>query len=280
MALAEISGRRYGPSAAPVAAALVAAFVEATGDDSDRWREHAPPSYAAAVLFTVAPQFLADPDVAPATRSLIHTEQSFTWHRPLPVGERLAVQGTVAGVRSRGPLDLVTFDLAASGEDGPWLDGSATFMMSSEAAATSDEEAEPSSDEKALDETPAPAPMPAPGEPVPGMVRSASRADLERYAAASGDRNPIHLDHTAAVSAGLPGVIVHGLLMASWLVQAASRHAPGPHPLSAMRLRFRKPLRPAAPAHIGGEVAEEGTLSMSIESGGAKLVSATARVTA
>jgi acyl dehydratase len=37
------------------------------------------------------------------------------------------------------------------------------------------------------------------------------RADLQRYADASGDHNPIHLDEAAAEAAGLPNVIAHGM---------------------------------------------------------------------
>ena len=101
MTLAEVAGRRYGPVPVPISDSSVAAFVAATGDDASRWSDHAPPAYAAALLFAVAPAFLEDPDVAPATRSLIHTEQTFTWHRALEVGETVDVTGTVAGVRAR-----------------------------------------------------------------------------------------------------------------------------------------------------------------------------------
>jgi acyl dehydratase len=38
------------------------------------------------------------------------------------------------------------------------------------------------------------------------------RAQLRRYAEASGDLNPIHLSDEAAGAAGLPGVIAHGML--------------------------------------------------------------------
>ena len=38
-----------------------------------------------------------------------------------------------------------------------------------------------------------------------------TRADLVRYAAASGDHNPIHQDEDVARSVGLPGVIAHGM---------------------------------------------------------------------
>jgi len=281
MPLAEISGRRYGPVAVPIVGSSVSSFVAATGDDPDRWARHVPPSYAAAALFAVAPAFLADPDVAPETRSLIHTEQVFSWHRPLAIGETVEVEGRISGVRARRSLNLVTFELTATGEAGPWLDGMATFLMSAETAnAAVVEEPEPAHDARAETSHPEPAPLPSPGGEIPPMARSASRADLVRYAAACGDWNPIHWDHDAAVAAGLPGIVVHGLLMASWLNQAAARHGAAHHPLAGMRMRFRKPLRPAAQASITGVVAGDGELSLALNSGGTTLVTATARVTA
>ncbi len=275
MTLAEVAGRRYGPVSLLIAAPSVASFVAATGDDPHRWADHAPPSYAAAALFTVAPAFLSDGDAAGVTRSLIHTEQSFTWHRPLEVGETIDVEGRVAEVRARRSLNLVTFEVTA----GSWLQGTATFLMSAEAAAAADEEPEPAQDVAAIDERPSSRPFPAAGSEISSMARSASRADLVRYAGASGDWNPLHWDHQAAVEAGLPGVVVHGLLMASWLIQAAARHAPGPHPLAEMRLRFRKPLRPAVQATITGSATDGTGLALQVAADGATLVSATARVT-
>ncbi len=77
------------------------------------------------------------------------------------------------------------------------------------------------------------------------------------------------------MSAGLPGIVAHGLLMAAWVVQAAARHAHGDMPLRQARLRFRSPLRPAEPAVIGGEVLEEGSLRLRVDSGGEERVTAT-----
>jgi len=280
MPLAEVSGRRYGPVVVPITGSSVLSFVAATGDDSDRWAHHAPPSYAAVALFAVAPAFLDDPDVVPETRSLIHTEQAFSWHRPLEIGETVEVEGRVSGVSTRRSLNLVTFALTVTGEAGPWLDGTATFLMSADAAAAAVEEPEPAHDAVAGIQPPEPTPLPPPGDAIPSMARSASRVDLVRYAGASGDWNAIHWDHDAAVAAGLPGVVVHGLLMASWLSQAAARHGVGHHPLAEMRMRFRKPLRPAAPASITGVVSEGGGLSLVLTSDGVTLVTATALVTA
>ncbi|HLI68198.1 MAG TPA: MaoC/PaaZ C-terminal domain-containing protein [Ktedonobacteraceae bacterium] len=45
------------------------------------------------------------------------------------------------------------------------------------------------------------------------------REQLRRYAAASGDHNPIHLDDAAARRVGLNGVIAHGMLSMAFLGQ-------------------------------------------------------------
>ncbi len=55
-------------------------------------------------------------------------------------------------------------------------------------------------------------PMPDVGEQLPARRYQLTRADLVRYAGASGDTNPIHWSDRVASAAGLPGVIAHGML--------------------------------------------------------------------
>jgi acyl dehydratase len=50
-----------------------------------------------------------------------------------------------------------------------------------------------------------------------------SQPQLNAYAQASGDMNPIHLDESVAKSMGLPGVIAHGMLSAGFLAERARR---------------------------------------------------------
>jgi acyl dehydratase len=52
----------------------------------------------------------------------------------------------------------------------------------------------------------------APGQALPAQEFTLSRAELVRYAGASGDFNPIHWSDRVAGSVGLPGVIAHGML--------------------------------------------------------------------
>jgi len=50
------------------------------------------------------------------------------------------------------------------------------------------------------------------GQALPSLTKKVTVEQIRQYAEASGDRNPIHLDETFARSAGLPGVIAHGML--------------------------------------------------------------------
>ena len=54
-----------------------------------------------------------------------------------------------------------------------------------------------------------------------------TRADLVRYAEASGDHNPIHQDEAVARSVGLPGVIAHGMYTMALAARAVSTWFPG-----------------------------------------------------
>jgi acyl dehydratase len=81
------------------------------------------------------------------------------------------------------------------------------------------------------------------------------RADLVRYAEASGDHNPIHLDEAAAKAAGLPDVIAHGMytmgLVSRAVLEWAAEAAPEAR-LTDFSARFAKPV--VVPAEGGAVV--------------------------
>jgi acyl dehydratase len=67
-----------------------------------------------------------------------------------------------------------------------------------------------------------------------------------RYAEASGDPMPIHLDDELAKSMGLPGIIIHGLCTMAFTSLALIEHACADDPTRLRRLavRFAKPVLP------------------------------------
>ena len=61
----------------------------------------------------------------------------------------------------------------------------------------------------------------------------------ERYAHASGDHNPIHLDDEFARAVGLPGRILHGLYTMSLIARAQTEAFGGPASLRRLSVAFR-----------------------------------------
>ena len=60
-----------------------------------------------------------------------------------------------------------------------------------------------------------------------------------RYAGASGDFNPIHIDEDFARSVGLPGRILHGLWTMAQVARAHTEAARGPERLKRLSVQFR-----------------------------------------
>lgn len=67
---------------------------------------------------------------------------------------------------------------------------------------------------------------------------SLNRADLVRYAGASGDFNPIHWNDRFAQEVGLPGVIAHGMLTMGTVIQAVTDWAGDPTAIVDYQTRF------------------------------------------
>ncbi len=68
-----------------------------------------------------------------------------------------------------------------------------------------------------------------------------TRADLVRYAEASGDHNPIHQDDAVATSVGLPGVIAHGMYTMALAARAVGEWFPGAEVVS-LGCKFTQPV--------------------------------------
>ena len=245
--LAAAEGRTYGPFPFDLTVDRIAAYVAATSDDPTRWVDHAPPGLAAAMLFQPAPAFFADPDVAAHTKSVIHADQTFTWHAPWQAG-RYEIVGTVDRVRDRRGVAFVTFTMAVDRVGERVLDATATFLMSGDAPPASGGEPrpEPAQDARGVND-----PL-TPGTDLAPLRRSASRVDLVRYAAATDDFNPIHWDHDTAVAAGLRGIVAHGLLLEAWMLQSACRLTEGVHPLAEAKVRFKQPVLAGDQAVVEG----------------------------
>jgi acyl dehydratase len=77
------------------------------------------------------------------------------------------------------------------------------------------------------------------GAPIPELKVTPDKYVTYRYAGASGDFNPIHIDEEFARQVGLPGRILHGLWTMAQVARAAEEAAGGPDRLRRLSVQFR-----------------------------------------
>jgi acyl dehydratase len=80
------------------------------------------------------------------------------------------------------------------------------------------------------------------GTELPEQVFRVTRADLVRYAGASGDFNPIHWNDRVATEVGLPGVIAHGMFTMALAGRAVTAWTGDPAALVEYNVRFGRPV--------------------------------------
>jgi acyl dehydratase len=78
-----------------------------------------------------------------------------------------------------------------------------------------------------------------------------------RYAGASGDFNPIHIDEEFARAVGLPGRILHGLWTMAQVARAQTQAAGGPEHLKRLSVQFRGMGVPEQEIVVKGTVREQ-----------------------
>lgn len=78
-----------------------------------------------------------------------------------------------------------------------------------------------------------------PGQELPEVKVTPDRYLTVRYAGASGDFNPIHIDEEFAKGVGLPGKILHGLYTMAQVARAQTDAGGGPESLKRLKVQFR-----------------------------------------
>jgi acyl dehydratase len=104
------------------------------------------------------------------------------------------------------------------------------------------------------------------GTELPEQVIRVTRADLVRYAGASGDFNPIHWSERVATGVGLPGVIAHGMFTMALASRVVSRWAGDPGALVEYHVRFGRPVL-VPDDDAGAEVTVRGKVGAVLEDG-------------
>jgi acyl dehydratase len=95
------------------------------------------------------------------------------------------------------------------------------------------------------------------GHTLPSLTKHVTVEQIRQYAEASGDRNPIHLDDGFARSAGLPGVIAHGMLTMAFANQMVTNWLGDRSRLKRLQGRFAGMVLPGDDVTVSGSVASK-----------------------
>lgn len=221
-----------------VEAAKTIAYAKATNETNpiflDEGREGgiiAPP------IFSVVPAWQASgaamSQVVPPSDfpRLVHGEQDMRFFEPVRPGDKLTSKAKVVSVEEKATGETATAEITTKNQDGKITTVSRMTIF---IRGTGSGQRGPKF------------PEPERGDPVAEVTQQIDEDQTYRYAEASGDRNPIHLDENFAKSVGLPGIINHGLCTMAFVSRAAIESLADNDPLRLKRLkvRFSKPVLP------------------------------------
>src|SRR6185503_15107464 len=170
-----------------------------------------------------------DPDFNGDLSRMVHGEQVFVFNRPLKAWDLITPRGRVLGIEDKSSGQILNFGQRI------YCEGDLVVEMESRLFFRG--ESKPASAEAPAGKAPAAAP---PARPAPTSTSKVTvPPDLpKRYAEASGDMNPIHVDKTFAQSAGFKDVILHGLGTLALVAKSL------PKDLVRLQVRFAKPVYP------------------------------------
>jgi len=230
-------------------------FADAIGDPNPLFRDAAAARAASLPVAIATPTYvvrfmvpLGEVGLDPEHSQVLHAEQEYEYARPLHVGDQVEVWHRVASLRqSRRPDGMAILAVETLGQalDGtPLFTGRAKLIVRQGSPAAGD--AEESGRKATIPD----------GQPIGPLVKQVTQDQINAYADAGGDHNPIHLDPVAARAVGLDGTIAHGMLSMAFLGQLvtdwlAAQPTPGGW-LARLRARFQAMVRPGDTLTIRG----------------------------
>lgn len=231
-----LAGKRYTESTYEVTAEAIEEYARATNDDNRRYFGG---DMVASPIFVVVPAFgsfmeaATDPDLGADMLRLVHSAEEHTLHAPLRPGDVLTVTPVLESVETGERGDSFTVaasevnqrnDLVATVRGTMFIRGSGGRRAAMGTAPSDDEPKQ-----IAYEET-----------------TTVDDDQTYRYADASGDHNPIHVDPDTARMAGLPGIILHGMCTMAIATKAAVNGPAGGDPTRVARVtvRFARPVLP------------------------------------
>jgi acyl dehydratase len=237
----EFIGREYPPLATTVALEALQNYARACNDENPRYFDAAapggivaPPMFGVVVTWMSVVGAVGDPRLGTDLLRLLHAEQDMEFLAPLRPGDEITSVAKVASIEAHPGGEAMTLALDARDRAGTPV--VLTLFGIFIRAARRDRSASGRAER----------PASPTGDPILSVAQTIDRDQTFRYAEASGDRNPIHVDENVARMAGLPGIVVHGLCTMAFACRVMVDGLCGGDPtrLKRLRVQFSRPVLP------------------------------------
>jgi acyl dehydratase len=204
--LREAIGRRYSADDLQVEEGWIKDYALATNDPNPRYLEGeivAPPIFPVRLYRDVMFKAIGDPEIGLDMLRLVHGEQDMTWHGPIRPGDVVSLQAVIETVAQKSKGCVVAIRKLAIVEGETRVEARMSVFVRGQMLPGVEVG-------EVLGDVPTTGGEPE-GEPIATSTQTVAMDQPKRYAAASLDVNPIHMDEAVAKKAGLPSVILHGL---------------------------------------------------------------------
>jgi acyl dehydratase len=210
-------------------------------------RDQLPPTYPHVLAFPLHMAVMADGSFPFSAVGLVHVENRIVQHRPIGIGEelKLRVRPTPLQSHPRGrTFGLVTE--AWTGREKAWESTSTMLRRGGAEQPETSKSQTPEARRRGDGGTP---------ELTPSAAWRLGGDLGRRYAAVSGDRNPIHMHSLTARPLGFPCAIAHGMWTKARCLAALEGRLPDAF---AVDVRFRKPIQLPGKVEFLSDTGDEG----------------------
>ena len=193
----------------------------------------APPMFGVVTGWSSIVNVVTDSELHVDVLRLLHSEQDMHFLLPLVPGDIVTSTATVAAIEEEAAGESLAIDVNCVNQRAEQVQ---TMRFTALIRGRSSRERKrPRVDEAS-----------GLGEPLFRIRQTINEDQTYRYAKASGDYNPIHVDENVAKLAGLPGIIVHGLCTMAFTSKVMIDHIcdGDPRRLRRLRARFSRPVFP------------------------------------
>lgn len=232
---ADLAGKDYGTKTYEVTAEAIEKYARATNDLNERYLST---DVVASPVFPIVPAFdsfmaaAMDPELEADLLRLVHGAEEHVLYEAIQPGDTLTVATVLESVDKKDTGETFTVKSTETNQHGtPVAEVRGTMFIRGSGSGPRPAAAQSDDAERTIEHE---------------ATTKVDEDQTHRYAEASGDHNPIHLDEATARMAGLPGIILHGMCTMALATQGAVDGLAGGDPSRVRRVavRFSKPVRP------------------------------------